>query len=131
MNKYKCYIAVLLSCVFLLSACSGSPYPAGSTGSTDFPGTTEPTQFEATAPTASSADTQATEPVEESSSVATVPPATYEEVEVSIELVEQSDATEPTETEALHSSLYIEGLDVEDVIAYFNEVKRPGGTVRN
>ena len=44
------------------------------------------------------------------------------EVEVSIELVEQSDATEPTETEALHSSLYIEGLDVEDVIAYFNEV---------
>lgn len=89
----KKLVYLLLAIVLLCAACGGQP---------ESPDTTAPAPQQTTAPTTLPADTTVpdTEPVTE-------PPT--------------EPATEPV-TEPEHSSLYIPGLEVEDVILYFNEV---------
>lgn len=42
--------------------------------------------------------------------------------ETTLDTQPTEEPTQPTQTQPLHSPLYIEGLEVEDVIQYFNEV---------
>ena len=83
-------------CAALLTGCTISPLPPQ----------TEPATSPTTAPTDPTAapTVPATEPAELPTEPATEPP------------------TEPPETLPPHSALYIPGLEVEDVITYFNEV---------
>lgn len=57
----------------------------------------------------------------EDTSSANIPETTEAEIPETTE-AEVTETTAPPETEPEHSELYIEGLDVEDVIRYFNEV---------
>lgn len=52
----------------------------------------------------------------------TVPVETQPSSETTVDTQPTEKTTQPTETEPAHSPLYIQGLDVEDVIQYFNEV---------
>ena len=85
----------ILLCAVLLTGCTLSPLPPQ----------TEPSAEPTEAPTVPSA---------EPTDVPTEPPTEPTEP--------PTEPTEPPETLPPHSELYIPGLDVEDVITYFNEV---------
>ena len=94
MHKKTAVITILLSTALLLSACNVDPLQYAHTPDTDnF--STNPSETKTYTPTSKPTDTFAAEET----------------------ILESIVPTEP-----IHSPLYIEGLDVEDVILYFNEV---------
>ena len=102
-------ILCLMVAVLLLAGCSPAPAvpatPAVATSTTGAP-VSEP---ETTPPQT----TVPTPPTEE---------VTEEATEEATEATAAPEETEPEATEPAHSALYIDGLSVEDVIIYFNEV---------
>ena len=99
-------ILALVLAVLLLTGCGEAAVttPETAAPTTEAPTTEAPTVPETTVPTTETPTTAPTEPPTTAPTEApTVPPTTA--------------ATEPT-----HSALYMDGLSVEDVIRYFNEV---------
>lgn len=98
----KKLLFLLLVVSFLLTACGGTPETTEPTAAESVAASETPTTITTTAPVEEST-VPTTAPVEE-----TAPPTTA--------------PMEPSVTEPAHSALYIPGVDVEDVILWFNEV---------
>lgn len=96
MVKKAVIAAALISLSVFLVACNGVPLQTESTANTD---NSSPTPIQT-----------------EVSTVATLPPIP------STDNSAPADTTLASETEVVHSPMYIDGLEVEEVIQYFNEV---------
>lgn len=114
MIKKISVVTFFLSIALLFSACGLSFLQPESTASTESL-TTIPTEAVTTTPT-EPIPTKQTEPVPTETE-----PTVTEETQPS-DTTAPTEPTQATEPTPLHSPLYIEELEVEDVIRYFNEV---------